>query len=47
MPDFFPGSAADLRPGKRGSAAPLTRFVTSRALQLRNRAFCFSNVKNS
>jgi hypothetical protein len=25
----------------------LPRFVTSRAIQLRNRAFCFSNVKNS
>ena len=42
-----PRSAADLRPSKRRGAASLPRFVTSRALQLRNRAFCFSNVENS
>jgi hypothetical protein len=27
--------------------AALPRFVTSRAIQLRNRAFYFSNIKNS
>ena len=42
-----PRGAADLKPSKRRGTASLPRFVTSRALQLSNRAFCFSNVKNS
>jgi hypothetical protein len=47
MSGFFLRSAANLMPKQRRSDASLPRFVTSHAFQLRNRAFCFSNVKIS